>query len=114
MRLVDRLAVAEFVDRNGGLMAVLHRPDDVLRAERRVAAEKHLRQRRLKGDLVHLGHVPLVEFDADVALDPGKGVLLADGENHVVAREELLAEHAGRLDVAVLDVVLESARTSCP
>ena len=30
-------------------------------------------------------HVPFVEFDADVALDPGKRVLLADGDQHVVA-----------------------------
>ena len=32
-------------------------------------------------------HVPLVELDAEVALDPGEGVLLADRENHIVARE---------------------------
>ena len=35
-----------------------------------------------------VGHVPLVELDADVALDPGEGVLLPDGEDHVVGREE--------------------------
>ena len=31
-------------------------------------------------------HVPLVEFDADVPLDPRKGVLLADCDEHIVAR----------------------------
>ena len=76
-------------------MAVFHRPDDVLRAECRIAAEKDLGAGRLKGDLIHLRHVPFVEFDADVALDPRKGVFLADGENHVVAGMELLAERRG-------------------
>ena len=38
--------------------------------------------------LVHHRHVPFVELDAEVALDPGERVLLADGENHVVGRKE--------------------------
>ena len=75
-------------------MAVLDRPDDVLRSERRVAAEEHARPRRLEGRLVDHRHVPLVELDAEVALDPREGVLLADREDHVVAGEELLAEDA--------------------
>ena len=40
---------------------------------------------RGEADFAHLRHVPLVELDADVALDPGKGVFLSDGEQHVVA-----------------------------
>ncbi len=43
----DVLAAAQLVDRDRGVVAVGHRPDDVLRPERRVAAEEHLRQRRL-------------------------------------------------------------------
>ena len=64
-----------------------HRPDDVLRAERGVAAEEHAGTRRRHGDLVDHGHAPLVELDADVALDPRKGVFLADRHQHVIARK---------------------------
>jgi hypothetical protein len=37
------------------------------------------------GPGVDLRHAPFVERDADVALDPGERVLLADGDQHVVA-----------------------------
>ena len=39
-------------------------------------------------DLVEHRHAPFVELDADVALDPREGVLLADGDQHVVAFED--------------------------
>ena len=48
-----------------------------------------LRVGRLHGHVVDHRHVPLVELDADVALDPGEGVLLADRDQHVVALEVL-------------------------
>ena len=86
-RSLDVLAVAELVDRDRGLVAVRDGPDDVLRAERGVAAEEDVRQGRLHGRRVDNGHAPAVELDADVALDPGKGVLLPDRDQHVVARE---------------------------
>ena len=41
--LRDVRALAQLVDRNRRLMAVRHRPDDVLRAERGIAAEEHPR-----------------------------------------------------------------------
>src|SRR6185437_1450956 len=101
------LAGEHLVDRHGGLVAVRHRPDDVLRAEGGVAAEEHLRMRRGEGRLVDLGHAPLVvELDADVALDPGERVLLADGDEHVVAGE-VLVRLAGMHQLApALGVVL--------
>ena len=80
-------------------MAVRHRPDDVLRPEGGVAAEEDLRIGRRHGLGIDLGHVPFVEFDADVALDPGEGVLLADRDQHVVAREVLVGL-AGRHQIA--------------
>ena len=43
---------------------------------------------RLEGHLVDHRHVPLVELDAEVALDPGERVLLADGEDDVVAGDD--------------------------
>ena len=55
-------------------MALRDGGDDVLRAEGRVAAEEHLGQRGLEGLRVEHRHVPLVELDADVALDPREGV----------------------------------------
>ena len=54
---------------------------------------------------VDLGHVPLVELDADVALDPGEGVLLADRDQHVVAFE-MLVRLAGRHQLAAALVVV--------
>ena len=54
-----------------------------------------------------LRHTPFVEFDADVLFDPGKGILLPDGENHVIAGEEHVAEGARGLDVAGLDIVFQ-------
>ena len=42
------------------------------------------------GQFVDHRHPPLVEFDADVALYPGEGVFLADGDQHVVALEVLV------------------------
>jgi len=52
-------------------MTVRDSPDDVLRAKRRVAAEKHAFIGRLERRLVDDRHVPFVEFEPDVALDPG-------------------------------------------
>ena len=49
--------------------------------------------------VIDLGHVPFVEFDADVALDPGEGVLLADRHQHVVAGDVLI-RLAGRHQIA--------------
>ena len=47
-----------------------------------------------KRHLVDVGHIPLVELDAQVALDPRKRVLLADGQDDVVGRQEFLAHDA--------------------
>src|SRR5277367_2800153 len=70
--LGNRDAVAVIVDRNRGLMSVLGRPDNVLRSPGRVAAEENSLARTLHGFLVHHGHIPLIELDADIAFDPGK------------------------------------------
>ena len=102
----DVLAIEHLVDRDGGLVAVRHRPDDVLRAEGGVAAEEHLRVARLEGLVVELGQAPVVELDAGVALDPGEGVLLADRHQHVVAGEMLLGLAGGHQLAAALVVVL--------
>src|SRR6202035_5514636 len=83
--LADRDALAVIVDGDCGLMGVFYGPDDVLRPPRRVAAEEDAGAAGLERDLVHLGHVVLVEFDAEIALDPGKRVILADRKNDVVA-----------------------------
>src|SRR6266436_880491 len=96
---VNVLAGEHHVDRYGGLVAVGDRPDDVLRAECGVAAEEHLRVGRAHGLGIDFGHVPFVEFDADVALDPGKRILLADGDEDIVAGN-MLVGFAGRDKVA--------------
>ena len=66
-------------------MPVRNRPDDVLRAERRIAAEEHVRHRRLQRCLVEHRHARLVERDAAVAFDPRESVFLADRDQHFVA-----------------------------
>ena len=55
---------------------------------------------------IDLGHVPLVEFDAAVALDPGKGVLLADRHQHIVAGNGLVRFARGHQRAPALGVVL--------
>ena len=92
--LAGRLALAILMDGDRGLVAVLHRPDDVLGAEGCVTAEKHARTRALVRHRIDLRDLPLVELDAEVALDPGEGVLLADREDHVVGWQELLGRDA--------------------
>ena len=58
----DVLAIEHLVDRDGGLVAMRHRPDDIFRAERGVAAEKDFRVGRGKRHSVDLGHIPFVEL----------------------------------------------------
>ena len=114
--LLDVLADQHLVDGDRGVMAVRGRPDDVLRPEGRVAAEEHLRLRALQGRLVELGQAPLVELDAGVRLDPGEGVLLADRDQHVVARMELVGLARRDQRAAALGVVLRPSpsRTARP
>src|SRR5262249_22488814 len=81
----ERHALAVIVDRDRLLVSVLDGPDDVLRSPRGVAAEKNVGPRGLHRQTIDYRHAVLVEVDADVALDPRKRVLLADGEDDVVA-----------------------------
>src|SRR5215212_8653320 len=71
-------------------MAVRHRPDDIFRAKRGIAAEEHLRVGRAHGLGIDLRHIPLVEFNPAVALDPRKSVFLADGHQHIIAGNRLV------------------------
>ena len=66
-------------------MAMLHGPDDVLGAPRGISADKHAVTRGLEGGVIHDRHVPFVELDADITLDPREGVVLPDREDYVVA-----------------------------
>src|SRR2546421_8422670 len=87
-------------------MAVLDRPDDVLRSEGGIAAEEHAGARGLKSHLVDARYVPLVELDAEIALDPREGVLLADRENDIIGGEQHLTEAALARDAAFgIDVI---------
>src|SRR6202022_3748415 len=81
-------------------------PDDVLGAERGVAAEEHLRIGRAHGLGIDLGHVPFVEFDAAVALDPGKCILLANRHQDVVAFDGLVRLARGNQAALAPGVIL--------
>src|SRR6266498_18361 len=104
--LLEVFAVKELVDRDRGVMPMGYSPDNVLRAEGRVAAEEDLRLRRLHGDLVHERHAVLVELDAGVALEALIG--LAGGHEAAPALVvecglDLLESHAGEFAVLVLE-----------
>ena len=44
--------------------------------------------RRLERGFIDHRHFPAIELDAQIALDPRKRILLPDGQNHVVSRQE--------------------------
>src|SRR5262249_13842834 len=87
--------------------------------------EKYFRVSRGHGPGIDLRHVPAVELDPNVALDPGERVFLAYRDQHIVAgkmllgltgrnecapplgvvfRLDLLEQHAGQLAVDVGDL----------
>ena len=86
-------------------MAVRDGGNDVFGTEGRVAAEKHAREARGEGHRVDQRHSAVIEGDAEVGLDPGKGVLLADRNQHVVARD-MHVGLAGRNKLAAAALVL--------
>ena len=61
--------------------------------QRRVAAEEDAGRVDCMVRLVDHRHVPLVELDAQVALDPGERVLLPDGQDHIVGGQENRVDH---------------------
>ena len=99
------LAVTELVDRHRRFVAVRDRPDDVFRPEGGVAAEEDLWMGRAHGAGIDLGHAVAVELDADVALDPRERVLLADGDQRVVAGKVLVGLAGGHQATPALGVV---------
>src|ERR1700722_20452024 len=76
-------------------MTVGDGPEEVLRSEGRVAAEKHLWIARRNRLGINLRHVPFVELDAALALDPWKRILLADRDQHIIAREMFIGFAGG-------------------
>ena len=87
-------------------MRLFDSPDDVLRPKGGVTAEENTGLRRLKGFQINQRHVPLVELDTKIALDPRKRILLANGQDDVVGRLELLADDTlGRNPAVRVDVV---------
>src|SRR5262249_25004101 len=80
------VTAAELVDGDRRLVPMRHGPDDVLGAEGGIAAEEYLRQRGLHSLRIDLWHAPAVELQANVPLDPWKGVLLPDCDEHIIAR----------------------------
>ncbi len=82
-----------------------HRGDDVLRPEGRVATEEHMRQRDCGAWRIDHRQTRCVKLDADIALDPGKGVLLADRHQHLVALDEDIGRTGGLQGAPALRVV---------
>ena len=82
-------------------MAMLHSPDNILWAERCVAAKEHAWARRFIGHFIHHGHVPLIELNAHAALNPRECVVLSDGQNYVVSRQKHRIDHGGFLRIRI-------------
>src|SRR5579875_1233745 len=89
-----RKTLAILMNRNGSLMSVLNGPDDIFRPKGSITAEEYPGTRRLERDLIHHRRIPFAELDADIALNPGKCILLTDCENHVIRREKNLVHGA--------------------
>ena len=89
----DRQPLAVLVNRDRGLVPVLNGPDDVFGTPCCVATREDARTRSHVGGLVHNRHVPLVELDADVVLDPGEGRVLANRQYDACGGEKDLAGH---------------------
>ena len=60
------------------------RPDDVLGPEGGIAAEEHVWKRRLHCDLIDDRHTPAIELETEITLDPGKGILLPNGDQDII------------------------------
>ena len=69
-------------------MTVSDGRDDVLGAERRIAAKKHLRIGRLKGGSVNDRLTPFIKFNAGALLYPRERYFLPNGDQHIVGLDE--------------------------
>ena len=86
-------------------------PDNVARAKRSVAAKKHAVARRHQGGFIHDRTVPAIELKTNVPLDPRKCVVLTNGQNYVVTRNQDLVDDRAAVDVAVvIDVVFHHVK----
>src|ERR1019366_9115939 len=82
--LAHRNVLAVVVNGDRGLMGVFDGPDDIFRSPGGIAPEEDPGAGGFEGDLIDFRHVVAVELNAEIALDPGEGIVLADRENHVV------------------------------
>src|SRR5689334_1788222 len=85
------ISMAIVVDRNGGLMTVLDRPDNILWPKSSVAAEEHAGPGGLICGGIDYGRIPFIEIDSQIAFYPREGVLLTDGQDHVIGGQEYRA-----------------------
>ena len=102
--IMDVLPPDKAIHGNGCLVPMSDGGDDVFRPESRIAAEEHSGVRALEGHGVDDGHVPFPEFEPDIPLDPGKGVVLTDGDDHVVGFKEHLFPRGDELPLSPVAV----------
>ena len=104
-------ALTILMHRDGRLVAVLDRPDNILGTKRRVATEEDAVASTHHRGLVDNRAVPLVELDADVTLDPRKRIVLPDGQYDVIAGNNNLARRRTTVDTPILlDVVFHQVK----
>ena len=81
------------------------RPDDVLGPKRGVTTEKYLGQACLHGRFVYHRHIPFIKINSRIPFNPGERILLADGNQHVVAGHMHIGLARGDQSAASLVIV---------
>src|SRR5262245_29632660 len=83
--ILDALSSTEKIDRDRCLVTVGDCPDDILWSKGSVTTKEDLGVGRLHRDRIDHRHIPLVELETDIPLDPGEGVLLTYRDDGVIA-----------------------------
>ena len=83
-------------------MPVCNGPDNVFRSKRRIAAKENAVAGTHHRLLINDRTIPVIKFDANVAFDPRKCVVLADGQNDIVTRNHDLTDGLAPVDPALL------------
>ena len=79
-------------------MTMGHGSDHILGSKSGIAAEKYLFDAGLKRDLINLRPVRIIKDQPDIFLNPGKGVLLAHGDENFVTGDKYFFLKNGLLD----------------
>ena len=90
---------------------MLYSPNYVLWSEGRITTKKHAVATAHHRGLVHDRAVPVVEFDANVALYPREGIVLTDRQHNIIAWNYFLTGDSTAIDATlVIDFVFHQLK----